>query len=233
MKVYNRILVLSDMHHPYAHPDVVNFLKALKEQFKFDKVVCIGDEIDGHSWSYHESNPDLPNPGLELNMAIEALKPIYKMFPRVDVLDSNHGSLVFRKAITSRIPSKVIKEYREQIDAPKDWRWHSSLKLNTPLGPVFFIHGISSQPGKLSNKYGMSAVQGHYHSRSQVTWISTPERLRFDMHVGCLIKDESLAFNYNKVTSERPIISVGIIIDGIARIVPMVLNRNGRWNGKL
>ncbi len=232
-KVFKSILVVSDMHSPYCHPDTLRFLSALKKKHKFDKVVCIGDEIDGHAWSYHESNPDLPNSGEELQMAIETLQPIYKLFPEVDVLESNHGSLMFRKAITARLPSKAIKAYREQIEAPLGWNWYETLKLQTSLGPVFFTHGISSVAGKLSNMYSMSAVQGHYHSKSQVTWISTPERLRFDMHVGCLINDRSLAFKYNKLSPVRPIISVGIIIDGIGQIVPMVLNKSGRWIGRL
>lgn len=231
--MYRRILVISDMHAPYSHQDTIAFLKALKKKYKFDKVVCIGDEIDGAAWSYHESNPDLPNAGLELHLAIEALKPIYKLFPKVDVLESNHGSLVYRKAMTAGLPSAVIKAYREQIQAPKGWNWFDTLKLSTPLGPVFFTHGMTGTAGKLSNMYSMSAVQGHYHSNSHVTWISTPERLRFDMHVGCLIDDKGLAFKYNKLSPSRPILSVGIIIDGIAQIVPMVLNKKGRWTGRL
>jgi hypothetical protein len=230
---YKSILVISDMHAPYGHKDTYSFLKALKKKYKFDKIVCIGDEIDGSSWSYHEPNTELPNPGEELRLAIEALKPIYKLFPKVDVLESNHGSLVYRKGLTARIPAAAIKSYREQIKAPKGWNWHETLVVDTPLSPVYFTHGISATPGKLSNMYSMSSCQGHYHAKSQVTWMSTPERLRFDMHVGCLIDDKSLAFKYNKMTPVRPIISVGIIIDGIGQIVPMVLNKSHRWTGRL
>ena len=232
-KKFNSILVLSDMHHPFSHPDTVPFLKALSKKHKFDKVVCIGDEIDGSSWSYHEPNTELPNPGQELAMAIKALQPIYKLFPKVDVLESNHGSLIYRKGLTARIPAEAIKSYRDQIQAPKGWNWYDSLVLNTELSPVFFTHGISGTAGKLSNMYSLSAVQGHYHSKSQITWISSPERLRFDMHVGCLIDDKSLAFKYNKMSPIRPIISVGIILNGIANIVPMVLTSKGRWNKRV
>lgn len=232
-KLAKSILVISDMHHPYSHKDTVPFLKALKEKYKFDKVVCIGDEIDGSSWSYHEPNTELPNPGEELRLAIEALQPIYKLFPKVEILESNHGSLVYRKGLTARIPAAAIKSYREQIQAPKGWNWYESLVIDTPLSPVYFTHGISSIAGKLSNMYSMSSCQGHYHSRSQVSWMSTPERLRFDMHVGCLIDDKSIAFRYNKLTPVRPIISVGIIINGIGTIVPMVLDKRGRWTKQL
>jgi hypothetical protein len=233
MKKFKSILVISDAHYPFAHRDTIPFLTALKKKYKFDKVVCIGDEIDGSSWSYHESHTELPNPGEELRLAIEGLQPLYKLFPNVDVLESNHGSLVYRKGITARIPAAAIKSYRDQIQAPKGWNWFETLMLQTPLSPVFFTHGITGTPGKLSNMYSTSAVQGHYHSRSQVTWISTPERLRFDMHVGCLINDKSLAFKYNKISPVRPIVSVGIILDGVGHIIPMVLNKQHRWIGKL
>ena len=58
-KVAKNILVISDMHHPYCHPDTVPFLKALKAKYKFDTVVCIGDEADFHDASFHDSDPDL------------------------------------------------------------------------------------------------------------------------------------------------------------------------------
>ncbi len=232
-KVSKSILVISDLHCPYQHPDTHAFLAAAKRKYKPDTVVCIGDEIDGSSWSYHEPNTELPNPGEELRLAIKALQPIYKLFPNVHVLESNHGSLVYRKGLTARIPAAAIKSYREQIQAPKGWNWYESLVIDTALSPVYFTHGISSVAGKLSNMYSMSSCQGHYHSRSQVSWMSTPERLRFDMHVGCLINDKSMAFKYNKLTPVRPIISIGIIIDGIGSIVPMVLNKKGKWIGRV
>ena len=80
------ILVISDLHTPYEHPDAVAFLKAVKEKYKPTDVVCIGDEVDFHALSFHDSDPDLDSAGAELERAIEALKPIYKMFPKVTVV---------------------------------------------------------------------------------------------------------------------------------------------------
>lgn len=229
----SRILVISDLHAPYGHKDTVAFLRAIKKKYKPTTVVQIGDEIDAHSWSYHEHNPDLAGPSDELNTAIKALKPLYALFPRVTVLESNHGSLVLRKAITAGLPSKVIKSYNEILEAPKGWKWVTKLTLNTSLGPVHFIHGKSASPGKMSQLYGCSVVEGHYHESAGITYTSTPERLLFGMKVGCLVDDNALSMAYNKLNAKRPIISVGVIIDGIPQIIPMVLLKNGRWQGKL
>jgi len=233
MKQYKSIVVISDLHAPFMHPDTLPFLKAVKKKYSPDYVVQIGDEIDGHSWSYHEKNPDLDSPTKELREAINQLTPLYSLFPKVTLLESNHGSLVYRKALTAGLPSSVIKGYREILQAPKGWSWVSSLTLETRLGPVHFIHGKSATPGRLSQLYGMSVVEGHYHESASITYTSTPERLLFGAKTGCLVDDNALSMAYNKLNAKRPIISILIIIDGIPQIVPMVLNRKGRWLGTL
>ena len=230
---YNSILVISDFHAPYNHPDAVAFLTALKKQYKFDKVVCIGDEVDYHAISFHDSDPDLPSASDELTMAIDELKPLYKLFPQVTVVDSNHGSMVYRKALSNGLPRRLFKTPQEIIEAPKGWKWVQDIKLNTPLGPVYFCHGKSGAAGRLASQYGMSCVQGHYHEKAQIHYISTPERLMFDLHTGCLADDKSLALGYNKINPKRPIVSTAIIIHGIPHIIPMVLNKKGRWIGHL
>lgn len=233
MKKAKSILVISDMHAPYHHPDMHKFLAAVKKRYVPDEVICIGDEVDFHALSYHESNPDLDAAGEELNKAIKALRPVYKMFPKVTVVESNHGSMVLRKALTGGIPTKAIRSYNEVLDAPKGWKWVDDVIVQTSLGPVYFCHGKSGSPGKLASQYGMSTVQGHFHEKADVHYISTPEKLMFDLHTGCLANDKSLALQYNKVNPKRPIVSLAVIINGIPHIVPMVLSKGGRWIGSL
>jgi len=79
----------------------------------------------------------------------------------------------------------------------------------------------------------MSAVQGHYHEKFEIIYWGNSERLNFGMTVGSLIDDASVAFEYNNSNLKRPVIGCGMIIDSQARLVPMVLNRRGRWNGRL
>lgn len=232
-KNYKSICVISDYHAPYNHPDAARFLAAVKAKFKPDYVVSIGDEADFHALSYHETHPDLDNSGAELEKAITQLKPLYKMFPQCTVMESNHGSMVLRKSVTGNIPLKAIRSYNEVLDAPKGWKWVDDLILQTPIGPVYFCHGKSSAPGRLASQYGMSTVQGHYHEKAQIHYISTPEKLMFDAHTGCLANDKSLALQYNKINPKRPIVSILVILNGVPHIIPMVLSKGGRWVGSL
>jgi UDP-2,3-diacylglucosamine pyrophosphatase LpxH len=227
------ILVISDMHHPYSHPDTLKFLTALQKKYKFTDVVCIGDEVDFHALSFHDSDPNLPSAGDELKQAVKALKPLYTLFPKVTVIESNHGSMVHRKALANGMPSQVLKSYNEILQAPKGWKWVFDTKIKTAMGKVYFCHGKSGAAGRLASQYGMSCIQGHYHEKAQITYISTPDKLMFDCHTGCLANDKSLALGYNKINPKRPIVSVVIIIDGIPQIIPMILKKGGRWTGKL
>lgn len=233
-KQNSSILVLSDLHAPYYHPDTIKFLKAIKTKYKPDKVVGIGDEVDFHAISFHTSDPELFSPSDELQKAIERLKPIYGLFPKVSLIDSNHGSLVYRKGKFHGIPRNVFKGYREILEAPKDWHWSFDLTLKMSNGEsVYFHHGKTSSPGKLSKNMSMNCVQGHYHSRFEIIYWANPTGLYWDMRVGCLINDKSLAFSYNKTTLDRPIIGCGIILNGQPKLLPLIKDRYGRWNGKL
>lgn len=227
------ILVIGDYHAPYNHPDALKFLTALKKKYKPTEVVSIGDEVDYHALSFHDSDPDLPSAGDELDQAIKQLRGLYKLFPKVTVIESNHGSMVLRKGLANGMPKKVLKQYNEILEAPSTWRWLFDYTIQTPLGPVYLCHGKSGSPGKLASSFGMSCIQGHFHEKAQITYISTPERLMFDAHTGCLADDGSLALGYNKINPRRPIVSSIVVENGVPHIVPMILKKGGRWIGHL
>ena len=111
-KKYKYILVIPDQHFPFNHIDIFKFLGAVKAKYRPDKVVNLGEEVDLHSLSMHDHDPDLPNPRDEMEMAIVRLRHLYKLFPEVDILESNHGSLVYRRAKKYGLPKRVIKDYR-------------------------------------------------------------------------------------------------------------------------
>ena len=233
-KGFKSILIISDTHFPYQHPDAISFLASLKKEFKPDKIVHIGDEVDYHALSFHPSDPDLYSSGHELLEAINSLEPLYNLFPKVDIVESNHGSMVYRKQKHHGIPRSVFKSYREALMAPRGWKWHFDLTLEMSNGRrVYFTHGKTSRPGGLSQTMGMSTVQGHYHERFEVIYWANPNGLFFDLRVGCLANDKSLAMAYNNTNLKRPIMGCAVILEGQPKLCPMILNKDGRWNKKI
>jgi hypothetical protein len=230
-KKNHTILVLSDCHFPYNHPDCVEFLRACKEKYKPDRVVSVGDEVDLHSLSFHNHSPDLLSPNDELITAINRLKPIYEMFPQMDVCESNHGSLVYRRAEANGLPAHVLKSYREILEAPKGWKWHKDITIKMSNGMnVYICHSIGGDVLRVSQSMGMSVVQGHHHEKFEIRYWANSLGLYWGMFVGCMIEDDSLAFRYNKTNLKRPLIGCGVIVNGIPQLIPMILSPGGRWS---
>lgn len=227
------ILVIGDLHAPYMHVDATRFLAAIKAKYRPTEILFMGDERDGHSDSYHEKSPELPASGDELKAAIKQLAGLYKMFPKAAILESNHGSLFYRKARTAGIPGVVLKEYRDVLQAPKQWIWKYDHILKTPLGDVYCHHGKSGAYERLSKNMGMSAIQGHFHNKFYVCYWSSPNGLYFDANAGCLVDNHSRAMAYGKNNLQKPIIGCMVIVEGIPQLIPMVMGKNHRWIGKL
>ena len=231
--IYKSVLIISDTHIPYHVPELMDFLKLLKKKYKPDRIIHIGDEVDKHAMSFHDSDPDLPSAGDELKLSIPVIKELENMFPRMDLLDSNHGSLVFRRAFKHGIPKAYIKKYNDFLQVGKGWKWHDDLVVDTPLGKVYFCHGKTPDILKLAQSMGMSCVSGHYHSLMGVRYYGNSLGLYFGLQVGCMIDSKSLAFRYNKVQKARPIIGCSVIYKGLPIIEPFIKDKSGNWIGKL
>lgn len=225
------ILILSDLHVPYQHPDAFAFLAALKKKYKPTRVVCIGDEVDKHAMSFHDSDPDLPSAGDELEWAIEQMEYLYDIFPKVDLVDSNHGSMVYRKGKHHGIPRKYLRDYGDVLEAPAGWKWHMDLTIKVGKREIYFHHGISKNIIKVVKERGVCVVQGHFHTEFNIQYCGTPNHLLWGLQTGCLIDHHALAFAYDRTNLGRPVIGCGIIIDGLPHLLPMQLKKNGRWNG--
>lgn len=220
----SRILFISDMHIPYHHPGLIPFLAGLKLRYKPTRVICVGDELDKHALSFHTSDPDLKSAGDELRASLPFIAELYAMFPEMDIIDSNHGSLVWRKAKEHGIPRHYIRSYNDVLGVGNGWVWHNDLTLTLPdRQKVYVHHGKSADGLKLSQTMGMSCVQGHYHEKFGINYWGNSLGLYFSMQVGCLIDDDSYAFSYNNVNLKRPVIGTGLIIDGIPILEAMPL----------
>lgn len=221
------------MHVPYHHKDSIEFLKEIKKEYKPDTIINIGDLLDFHAISMHEHNPDLFSAGHELKEAKKYIKELEDIFPKMVEVDSNHSSLVYRRALKFGMSKEFLKNYGDFLGTKK-WEWVDDLALTLSNGKrCFFTHGRSADVLKVSQTMGMSCVQGHYHTKFLISYWANPDNIFFGMNVGCLIDQKNMAFAYAKNFRTRFIIGCGMIIDGIPRLMPMILDDNGNWIKKL
>lgn len=229
-----RILTISDQHMPYEHPDMFKFLAAIKAKYVPTLVVNGGDEIDGHALSFHDSDSDLPSAGDELKKATVKIKKLEKMFPKMILLDSNHGSLALRRMKHHGVPMKFLATNQVIYGVSEKWQWVNDLTLTLPNGqPVYFCHGMSKNGVKLAAQRGTNVVQFHYHTEFRIDYIGNPNSLLWSLQSGCLIDRKSMAFAYDKLNLNRPVIGTSMIIDSKPVLIPMTLDKLGRWTGKL
>ena len=243
------VLVLSDLHCPFEHPDTIPFLEELKSVVKPDRVVSHGDEVDMHQWNMHTHHPDLPNAKEEWARARESIHRIERLFPDMLICESNHGSLAMRQRVNQNMPFDVMASYGDALFAERDsqgnayrpngrgmgWQWHFSIDLRLcGKHPCHFVHSYGANVKNAAASMGCSLVQGHHHSLSEIHWVSSPVAQFFAMTVGSSIDEHALAFAYGKTSPKKPVIAHAAIIDGVPRIFPMFRDkRHNRWDGKI
>jgi len=231
------ILVIPDQHAPYHHPDALEFLAAVAAKYKPDTVVNLGDEADMHAMSYHDSDPNLDSAGMELIAARKFLHSLERMFPRMLICHSNHGSMLHRKAKTFGIPVDMLKTYREVLfphGGGEGWEWEFLHRLELPNGEaVQFQHQASGDILVQAAHERCNLVLGHMHAKFEINYAASRAALYWAMQSGCLIDGKSLAFAYGENHKNKPIIGCSIIVDSLPILCPMRLDSFGRWTGKL
>jgi len=230
------VLVISDLQAPFQHRDSFKFLDAVTETYHAKTFVCIGDEIDFHALSDYDPDPDGLSAGDELKKAVKELQPLYDLFPIVSSCISNHTLRPFRRAYKMGIPRALMRDYGDFLDAPPDWKWEDH----------WIIDGVRYEHGhNLGGGYGTtvtrtaplknqrSTVFGHFHANAGIQYTLTPEGLVFGFNVGCLVDNDSYAFAYARGSKSKPVLGCGVVDEGIPIFVPMILNKKGRWSGKI
>lgn len=136
---FNNILVIGDLHEPFCLDDYLDFCIEKYKEFSCTEVVFIGDCLDNHFSSYHETSADGMGGSDELELSIKRIARWYKAFPKATVIIGNHDRMVMRKAQTSAIPSKWIKSYKEVLEVP-GWNFVERYVKDG----VQYIHGRGS-----------------------------------------------------------------------------------------
>jgi len=204
----NRILVIGDLHEPFCLDGYLQFCKNTFKKYNCSHVVFIGDVIDNHFASYHETDANGMGGGQELDLAISKLANWYKAFPVADVTIGNHDRLIMRKAQSSAIPSKWIKDYKDVLGVP-NWNFVDKVVYDN----VQYIHGEGGTAKTKCRADMMSTVQGHLHTQCYTEWFVGQNFKVFGTQVGCGIDHDSYAMAYAK-RGKKPAIGCAVIIDG-------------------
>ena len=217
-KKENRVLVIGDLHEPFCLDSYLDFCIDTYKIYNCNKVVFIGDVIDNHYSSYHESDPDGFGAGEELERAIDRLSRWYKAFPDAFVTIGNHDRLIRRKAFTGGIPKAWIKEYSQVLETP-NWKFVDRVVIDG----VQYIHGESGKAIKKAKDDMMSTVQGHRHTELFIDYAVGVNFRVFGLAVGCGINHETYAMAYGK-NFKKPAIGCGVVFGGnLGLPVPMQL----------
>lgn len=204
----NRILVIGDLHEPFCLDGYLEFCKQTFKKYDCNHVVFIGDVIDNHYSSYHETDADGMGGGDELNLAISKINRWYEAFPVADVTIGNHDRIIMRKAQTSSIPTAWIREYKDVLGTP-EWNFVDRVIYDN----VQYIHGEGGTARTKCRADMMSTVQGHLHTQCYTDWYVGQNFKIFGAQVGCGIDHDSYAMAYAK-RGKKPAVGCGVVIDG-------------------
>jgi len=233
-KVPERILVLSDIHAPYHHPDALIFIKSLYDAVLPDLVVILGDEIDSNSISFYPSSPSLPNAGHELQLAREFLKELNSIFNvPVIAVESNHTSRIYKKAKSAGIPKELILPYQQLLGV--DWRYAKDWIVPMVNGTdILFSHTKGINTRAAGQASGCNICVGHFHKRGGIEWWKSQRGQEFfSMSVPCLINHRSPAYSYDENSANLQNLGAAVIEQGVPTVAPMFTDKNERWTGEL
>jgi hypothetical protein len=207
-KTGKNVLVIGDLHEPFCLDGYLEFCKKQYYKFNCDEVIFIGDIIDNHYSSYHETDADGMGGGDELSLAVKKLKKWRKAFPVATVLIGNHDRLIMRKAQSSAIPKAWIKNYKDVLEVPK-WNFVDRYVIDD----VQYIHGEAGTARTKCRADLMSTVQGHLHTQAYTEWYVGANYKIFGTQVGCGIDHDAYAMGYAK-RGRKPAVGCAVILNG-------------------
>tara|TARA_R110002012_G_scaffold6160_1_gene28059 strand:+ start:1252 stop:2178 length:927 start_codon:yes stop_codon:yes gene_type:complete len=214
----SNVLIIGDIHEPFSRKGYLEFVREQQETYDCGTVVFIGDVIDNHYSSYHETETNGLGADDELELAISKIQQWYKVFPEAYVCIGNHDRMAFRKAKTSGVSSKWVRDYDEVLGTP-GWDFIEEVEIDG----VNYNHGEGgTAKTKMKNEL-QSQVQGHLHAQSYIEFSTGKHHIIFGMQVGCGVDDNAYAMAYGK-NFKKSTISCGVVKDGVQPIlIPMKL----------
>ena len=208
LKVKKNVLVIGDLHLPFTLDGYLEHCIKVYKKYNCDTVVFIGDILDLHFTSYHETSTEGYGATQEHDLSVEMLRKWYKAFPKAYVTIGNHDALIYRKAMSAGISKRWIQNYSQVLGTP-GWEWVTDVIIDD----VLYTHGTTNAYTKAKQNL-MSTVQGHLHSQAGVQFYVGAKSRIFGFQVGCGVDMKSYAMDYGR-NFPKPVISCGVVIEGL------------------
>ena len=202
-----RTIVIGDLHCPFEKQGYFEFCLDTYDKYNCNNVVFIGDLIDSHATSRHETDPNGMSAKTELEQAIADLEKWREAFPVATVIIGNHDRVVMRRAFSSSIPSMWIKSFNEVLGTSWDWTERAE------FDGVQYVHGEGGSARMKAKNDLQSTVQGHIHTQAYVEHFCGNRSRIWAMQVGCGLDRETYAAAYAKHYKKQAI-GCGVVIGG-------------------
>lgn len=202
-----RVLVIGDLHEPFTREGYREHCIKIYEKWQCNEVVFIGDIIDNHFSSFHDTDPDGHSAAAEFELAKTNLDLWHDAFPVAKVCIGNHDSIPDRKGFRAGLSKRWIKSIDEVLNF-EGWTYADYFEIDS----VQYVHGIGRKARQRGQKDLISIVQGHYHSESYTEHYVGKKAHIWVMQIGCGIDDNAYAMAYGKHFNKSHI-NCGVVLD--------------------
>lgn len=231
------VLHFSCTQSPFEHADTLPFLSMVKASYAPDLVICHGDELDLQFLKKAFMNADSDGPVRELEKGREFVAQLGRIFPQMLLLTSNHIHTRMRYAQSQgNIPTIMMRDWRDVIDAPGDWAWRDYIIARNWLWEHGHDIGKASRGNIVEEtvkRFGrpLSVMRGHIHSEHgdlmKPIWIEPARQIRA-FHVACLMDRHKVGY-----TRAPTVNGAAITYRGVPMPIPMPKDKFDRWTGRL
>lgn len=209
-----RVGIIGDLHIPFNLEGYLEFCINTFNEWECDTFVQIGDLIDHHALSFHDSEPMLKGINGELLDAREMLAPWKKAFPKLKICNGNHDLIPARQLKKLGMDSEVwLRPLAEVYEFPKGWELIDTVTIDG----VLYHHGYTACGvngfRNDSIKRMCRTVSGHAHGNAGISATASDHRLVWGMAVGCGVDVKSMAMAYGKHFLQKPVIACGVVAD--------------------
>lgn len=224
--------VVGDLHCPFNHNNYLQFLIDTFKEWKVTDVVFIGDIVDLHAISRHQTEPSAKGAEREYQLALYELSKYVKAFPKAKVTYGNHDDIPKRQIATLGMPESFLKTFKDLWNLPNGWEVDNHFIIDD----VLYHHGLGScgingAINKALNER-MSVVQGHEHSSFKIDYRANQKDIIFGLSCGCGVDNSAYAFNYGKFASKKPVLGTAIIKSSSEAYLVAMPERYFRTPGK-